>query len=102
VDAATGKVLWIRDFNAPMLAALTPTAGGVVFTGDLDGNFLALAADSGKTLYTFTTGGAVAGAPSTYLVDGKQYVAIASGNSSRTHWATTGSMTLVVFALGGP
>jgi alcohol dehydrogenase (cytochrome c) len=101
VDAASGKLLWLRNSNTPMLAALTPTAGGVLFTGDLDGNFLVLATDSGKTLYAFNTGGAVAGAPSTYLVGGKQYVAMASGNSSRTHWGTTGSMTLVVFALGG-
>jgi alcohol dehydrogenase (cytochrome c) len=101
VDAASGKLLWLRNSNTPMLAALTPTAGGVLFTGDLDGNFLVLASDTGRPLYTFNTGGAVAGAPSTFLAGGKQYVAMASGNSSRTHWGTTGSMTLVVFALGG-
>jgi glucose dehydrogenase len=82
-----------------MLAALTPTAGGVVFTGDLNGDFLALASATGKILYLFYTGGAIAGAASTYLVDGKQYVAITSGNASRSVWHTTGAATVFVFAL---
>ncbi|WP_156680426.1 PQQ-binding-like beta-propeller repeat protein [Sphingomonas profundi] len=99
LDAATGKEMWSREARTPMLAALTPTAGDVVFTGDLDGNFLALSATSGEVLYSFNTGGAVAGAASTYLVGGKQYVAITSGNSSRSTWRTTGAMTVVVFAL---
>ena len=100
-DARSGQELWSREFDAPMLAALTPTAGGVTFTGTLDGDFLALDSTSGKTLYSFNTGGAVAGAASTYLADGRQYVAMASGNTSRVHWMTGGSMTIVVFAVKG-
>jgi glucose dehydrogenase len=50
-----------------MVAGLTPTAGGVVFTGTTEGDFLALDAKSGEVLYRFNTGGAIAGAPSTYL-----------------------------------
>lgn len=99
LDAATGKEMWSRPSHSPMLAALTPTGGGVVFTGDLDGNFLALDAKSGATLYSFNTGGGVAGAASTYLIDGRQYVAVTSGNSSRMFWKTTGSAVVVVFAL---
>ena len=98
-DATNGARLWTRESPTPMLAALTPTAGGVVFTGDLNGRFLALDAQSGATLYEFNTGGAVAGAASTYLIDGKQYVAITSGNASRSVWKTTGAMTVIVFAL---
>jgi alcohol dehydrogenase (cytochrome c) len=84
-----------------MLAALTPTAGGVIFTGDLNGDFLTLDAMTGSTLYRFNTGGSVAGAPSTYMVDGKQYVAITSGNESRFVWKSGGAMTVVVFSLQG-
>ena len=82
-----------------MLAAVTPTAGGVTFTGTLSGEFLALDSATGRTLYSFNTGGAVAGAPSTYEIDHRQLVAIATGNTSRVHWMTGGSMTLMIFAL---
>jgi alcohol dehydrogenase (cytochrome c) len=98
-DAGTGQPAWTRQSPTPMLAALTPTAGGVLFTGDLDGYFLALDSKTGETLYRFNTGGAIAGAPATYLVDGKQYVAITSGNSSRVVWHDAGAMTVAVFSL---
>jgi alcohol dehydrogenase (cytochrome c) len=99
-DAVSGRQQWAREMPRPMTAALTPTAGGVLFTGDLDGFFLALDARSGNTLYSFQTGGAIASAPSTYAVGGKQYVAVPSGNISRTTFAfTRGAPTLFVFAL---
>jgi alcohol dehydrogenase (cytochrome c) len=98
-NAATGKPAWTRESPTPMVAALTPTAGGVLFTGDMNGLFLALDSATGDTLFSFNTGGGIAGAPATYLVDGKQYVAITSGNSSRTIWNDTGSMTVAVFSL---
>jgi alcohol dehydrogenase (cytochrome c) len=98
-DAATGKELWARRFDYPMLAAITPTSGGILFTGALNGDFLVLNARDGSTLYRFNSGGAVAGAPSTYLVDGKQYVAIATGNNSRMVWHSGGSMMVAIFAL---
>jgi alcohol dehydrogenase (cytochrome c) len=54
------------------------TAGGLVFSGTNDGNFFALDASSGKPLWDFQTGGAVASNPISFTVDGKQYVAIAA------------------------
>ena len=99
VDAATGKTAWSRQSATPMVAGLTPTAGDVLFTGDLDGNFLVLDSQSGKTLYSFNTGGGIAGGLSTYLVGGKQYVAAATGNNSRTVWRSGGAATIVVFGL---
>jgi alcohol dehydrogenase (cytochrome c) len=57
------------------------TAGGLVFTGDSEGNVIALDASSGKALWHFQMGGAVYAAPMTFAVDGKQYVAIAAGSS---------------------
>jgi alcohol dehydrogenase (cytochrome c) len=82
-----------------MVAGVTPTAGGVVFTGSANGDFLALDAGTGAVLYRFNTGGAVGGGVSTYAVDGRQYVAVASGNASRTIWKTRGAATIVVFGL---
>lgn len=98
-DAATGRQKWAHRAATPMLAGLTPTAGDVLLTGDLNGDFMVMSAGTGEIVYRFNTGGAIAGGVSTYLVDGKQYVAVASGNSSRTVWGTTGGATVFVFGL---
>jgi alcohol dehydrogenase (cytochrome c) len=98
-DAVTGGQKWTYKSATPMIAGVTPTAGGIVMTGDLNGNFLVFDSDSGKIVYRFYTGGAIAGGISTYDVDGQQYVAVASGNASRTLWLTTGAPTVFIFAL---
>lgn len=98
-DAATGAPAWTYKSTTPMVAGVTPTAGGVVFTGDMNGAFMAFAAKTGDVLYRFNTGGAIAGGVSTYEMGGKQYVAVASGNASKTIWSTTGAATVVVFGL---
>lgn len=101
VDAfnpTTGAVLWKYHAPEPMVAGVTPTAGGVIFTGNLNGNFLVLNAMTGNVLYKFDTGGGVATGPSTYSVNGTQYVAVGSGDNSRT-WHSGGSATVYIFAL---
>jgi len=96
VNPQTGKMAWRVHTAAPMYAALTPTAGNVLFTGDLGGNFLALDARNGKVLYRFNTGGPIAGGVVTYEQKGKQYVAVASGSSGGSI-PLTGSTTIVIF-----
>ncbi|MEP6942185.1 MAG: PQQ-binding-like beta-propeller repeat protein [Betaproteobacteria bacterium] len=96
VDPRTGKMAWRVHTPAPMYAALTPTAGGVVFTGDLEGNLLALDARNGKSLYRFNTGGPIAGGVVTYERNGAQYVAVASGSSGGSI-PLSGSTTIVIF-----
>jgi alcohol dehydrogenase (cytochrome c) len=96
VDPRSGQMAWRVRRPTPMYAALTPTAGNVLFTGDLDGNFLALDARDGKTLYSFDTGGPIAGGVITYEVQGKQYVAVASGHSGGSI-PLNGSAMLVIF-----
>ena len=99
-DAQSGQKLWEYHSERPLVAAATPTAGGVVFTGELTGNFLAVDAASGNVLYRFNTGGPIGGGISTYEMDGKQYVAVASGNASRTWSPNAGaSATMFIFAL---
>jgi alcohol dehydrogenase (cytochrome c) len=98
VDPRSGKIAWRVKWPTPMYAAITPTAGDVLFTGDLNGNFLVLDARSGKTLYSFNTGGPIAGGVITYEVKGKQYVAVASGHSGGSI-PLNGSATMVIFAL---
>lgn len=82
-----------------MVAGVTPTAGRVVFTGSSGGDFLVFDSRTGKQLYRFNTGGAVAGGVTTYAAAGEQFVAVASGNSSRSIWRTNGAATIIVFGL---
>jgi alcohol dehydrogenase (cytochrome c) len=99
IDPATGAIRWHLKMATPMIAALTPTAGGFVLTGDLNGNLLALDATSGKTLYRYDTKNAIAGGIITYRAGGTQYVAAAAGNTSFVAWRVTGKPTLLIFGL---
>jgi glucose dehydrogenase len=79
------------------------TKGGVLFTGDLRGRFLAYEAKTGKELWNFQTGSGINASPVTYELDGKQYVAILSGPGSGPSFyysAAKGGM-LWVFAING-
>jgi PQQ-dependent dehydrogenase (methanol/ethanol family) len=100
VDAKTGDIVWKRKSKTAMVASVTPTAGGLLFTGDLNNHFLALNATTGQTLYSFNTGGAIGGGISTYAVNGKQYVAVATGdNASLYNGRSAGTPTVFVFSL---
>ena len=59
------------------------TAGGLVFSGQLTGEFEAFDADTGKKLWQFQTGSGIEGQPVTWEQDGVQYVAVASGYRRR-------------------
>lgn len=101
IDGNTGETLWNYHADAPIVAGITPTAGGLVFSGDLAGNFLALDAHSGAVLYKLNTGGSVAGGVITYEIAGKQYIATTSGNVSRMTFAgTAGSPKVVILTTG--
>ncbi len=99
VDASTGKVAWKYESSKPMLAAVTTTSGDLVFTGELTGDFLALDAKTGKVLHRFYTGGTMNGGVISYAINGKQYVAIASGSASGFWRTPPGSSTIIVFSL---
>jgi alcohol dehydrogenase (cytochrome c) len=101
IDAATGAVKWRYKSPRPMVAGVTTTAGNVLFTGELTGDFLALDARSGDVLYRFNTGGPMGGGVITFAA-GRQYVAAASGSPS-SFWTmgNPGAPTIVVFALPG-
>jgi len=99
VDADSGKILWKYRASLPLVAGLTPTAGGLVFTGDLEGNLLAIDATSGKVLVKKMTAGPIGGGISTYTVGGKQYVAVASGMKNDIMKTDSGPATVVIYAL---
>lgn len=99
LDSDTGKVRWKYHADAPIVAGVTPTAAGIVLTGDVAGNFLVFSSATGQVLYKKNTGGGVAGGVITYDIDGKQYIAFTSGNGSRTFFGSVGTPSLVVMAL---
>ena len=98
-DPASGAELWSVHRQDIVLSGVTPTAGGLLLTGDAGGDFLALDAKSGRILFRFATGGPIAAGISTYLAAGKQFIAVPSGSSSRDSSTASGAATLVVFAL---
>ena len=77
----TGKRVWTHTFPTstnwgPMLA----TGGGLVFSGGTqDRLFRAFDAATGKVLWEFPTNSGIVGQPSSFAVDGKQYIAVQSG-----------------------
>jgi alcohol dehydrogenase (cytochrome c) len=96
VDADTGTVRWKYHTEAPVLGALTPTAGGILMAGDNAGNFLVFDSATGKLLNKFATQGSLSGGVVTYLIKGRQYVAIDSGNISRTGFGAIGRPSVVI------
>lgn len=99
IDASTGKVAWKYESSKPMLAAITTTSADLIFTGEVTGDFLTLDAKSGKVLYRFNTGGVMNGGVISYSINGKQYVAAASGSASGFWRTPPGSSTIIVFSL---
>jgi alcohol dehydrogenase (cytochrome c) len=79
VDADTGAWRWRAKTNYPIQSGMTPTAGGVVFFGDMGGKFYALDATDGRKLWGQKIGGAIGGGVITYAVNGTQKVAVATG-----------------------
>jgi mono/diheme cytochrome c family protein len=70
-------------------------------TGDNAGNFLIFESESGKLLHQANTGGAVAGGVITYMRNGKQYVALTSGNVSPASFGSVGRPSVVILSLPG-
>jgi alcohol dehydrogenase (cytochrome c) len=81
IDPATGQIKWKFEHTSPTWSGVLSTAGGLVFSGDAEGNFIAFEAASGKPLWHFQMGSAVYAAPMAFAVDGKEYVAIAAGSA---------------------
>jgi alcohol dehydrogenase (cytochrome c) len=81
IDVATGERRWEVRTARPSLSGTLSTASGLVFSGDMDGNFFVVDASTGQKLWTYQTGSAIYASPITYLVDGKQYVLLGSGTT---------------------
>jgi alcohol dehydrogenase (cytochrome c) len=77
----TGQKVWSHPFaNSPLWGPVLATAGGVLFAGGTNDRFFrAFDAANGKILWEFRTSSGVTGIPTSFQVDGKQYVAVQSG-----------------------
>jgi alcohol dehydrogenase (cytochrome c) len=82
IDPKTGDIKWEHRFPTSSLAGVMTTASGLVFAGDNEGFFNVFEGKSGKKLWSYRTGSPVWGAAAnTYMLDGRQYVLIESGNT---------------------
>jgi PQQ-dependent dehydrogenase (methanol/ethanol family) len=84
LNIETGDVVWEKPLTGPQetnYSGVLATAGGLVFHGETGGDFAAVDAKSGKTLWTFRSNDSWRASPMTYMVDGRQYVAGADGSS---------------------
>ncbi len=80
VSVETGRVLWKHEQRAAM-TSLFATAGGLLFGGDTSGRFRAFDQQTGEVLWEVNLGSQVTGFPITYAVDGRQYIAVSTGNA---------------------
>jgi glucose dehydrogenase len=83
VDYNTGKIRWKVKTPQPMIGGIMATAGGLVFTGEGNGQFKAYDAETGAILWNFQAGAGVNAPPSSYTVDGKQYIVVAAGGNAQ-------------------
>jgi alcohol dehydrogenase (cytochrome c) len=85
IDYNTGKTVWRHKFqsgssNNRGASGLLTTAGKLLFGGDVSGNFIAFDPANGKPLW-HTRIGEVTNAPETYMVDGRQHILVAAGDT---------------------
>ena len=77
----TGQKVWTYNYDkSPNWGSMLATAGGLVFTGGTaDRKIHAFDATSGKLLWEFPTNSGILAPPTTFLIDGKQYIAVHAG-----------------------
>lgn len=79
IDPLTGEEKWRWRNEYPMCASTLVTAGGLVFQGTPTGEFVALDAETGEKLWQFQCGSGHHSSPSTFSIDGRQYIAVPTG-----------------------
>jgi PQQ-dependent dehydrogenase (methanol/ethanol family) len=97
VNLDTGKVAWKAEDAAAPHRRRARHRGGLVFNGEANGWFKAFDSKSGKELWKFNCGAGVNAPAVSYMVGGKQYVAVAAGGNNQID-AKRGN-SVFVFAL---
>ncbi len=86
VDYNTGKIKWKVKTDQPMIGGILATAGGLVFAGEGNGWFRAYDAKSGSKLWQFQAGAGVNAPPSSFSIDGEQYIVVAAGGNVQLNY----------------
>ena len=86
VDYNTGAIRWKVKTQQPMIGGILATAGGLVFAGQGNGTFAAYDAANGTELWSFQAGAGVNAPPSSYTVNGKQYIVVAAGGNAQLNF----------------
>ena len=97
VNLDTGKVAWKFDTEQPLIGGVLATAGDLVFNGEGNGLFRAFDAKTGKKLWEYQAGAGVNAPAVSYMVGGKQYVAVAAGGNTQLDFKR--GNTVLVFSL---
>jgi alcohol dehydrogenase (cytochrome c) len=107
VNIETGVVTYFNQGTHPSIGATLATAGGVIFNGDVNRRLRAFDDETGATLWETIVGGTVASSTISYAVDGRQYIAVMTGENMIVPQMAglsgselvTGDNTIYVFAL---
>lgn len=96
ISVETGETLWAYEQEATMMTLLS-TSGGLIFGGDNNGRMKALDQNTGELLWEINLGSTISGYPTTFTVNGKQYLSVSTGRS--LYAGATDANNLFVFAL---
>jgi alcohol dehydrogenase (cytochrome c) len=98
-DADTGDMRWRFASPKPILAGVTPTAGGLVFSADLGGRLRAFDAANGDLLWNFDAGQSTGGGIVSYSAGGRQLIGVAAGMKSPIWPGAADNSRILVFGL---
>ena len=98
LNLRTGKIAWQNRMDQPMMGGSLATAGGLVFTGEGDGNFDAYDAHTGKLLWQFAAGAGCNAAPMSFALHGEEMIGVACGGNFQLGY----SLGEAVFVFGLP
>ncbi|HEX4782082.1 MAG TPA: PQQ-binding-like beta-propeller repeat protein [Usitatibacter sp.] len=83
VNLDTGKIAWQHKTPQPLIGGVLATGGNLVFNGEANGWFKAYDSRTGKELWKYNCGAGVNAPAVSYMVNGKQYVAVAAGGNNQ-------------------
>jgi alcohol dehydrogenase (cytochrome c) len=98
-DADNGAVRWKFAASRPILAGVTPTAGGLVFAADLGGSLYAFDADNGDVTWKVATEQSMGGGVVSYSAGGRQLIGVAAGMKSPIWPGGSSASQIVVYGL---